>query len=186
MQLLYNFFADSLPNSKTKNQWRGLLTFLNKVFPDHAEVCPPVVCKQLAKELKMLYVGLSRARVNLWLYDSNLNAHYSFFQLLKLMKLVKTVGSPDEEKQAAESLAKQSTKQAWKRKGIKLFNQALVSTPVLPPPPISTATAAGHSSHTILLLLLLSLLPTPSSSPRSPPFMITCKSHEGTSSGIMD
>lgn len=67
--LLYNFFKDS-PSSNAN--WRVILKAGGNgtpapVFdePRHAGVCT---------ELKFLYVGLTRARSNLWIWDDSIQA----------------------------------------------------------------------------------------------------------------
>jgi len=67
--LLYNFFEDS----SVKSEWRVVL---NEVDPEkRAGIAVPAFNKLrhigVCSELKFLYVGLTRARNNLWIWDTS-------------------------------------------------------------------------------------------------------------------
>jgi len=67
--LLYNFFGDSA----IKNEWRVVLNGIDPkerdgvAVPAFSELRHVGVCS----ELKFLYVGLTRARNNLWIWDTS-------------------------------------------------------------------------------------------------------------------
>ncbi|KAM6449662.1 TPR and ankyrin repeat-containing protein 1 isoform 2-T2 [Liasis olivaceus] len=131
--LLYNFFTDSeaykewkiissfipltdLPDEETKLiievplekdiDAQGRLPFLN-----------PEMYKMLNGELKQLYTAITRARVNLWIFDENSDRRAPAFQYFIKRELVQVV-KKDENKNFEDSMfVKTSTPEEWIAQG---------------------------------------------------------------------
>ncbi|XP_062986061.1 TPR and ankyrin repeat-containing protein 1 isoform X2 [Elgaria multicarinata webbii] len=130
--LLYNFFTDS----EAYKEWKIIssftpLSFLpeeNKLIieiPLEKEVDPqgklPVLNQEMYKmlngELKQLYTAITRARVNLWIFDENSDRRAPAFQYFTKQELVQVVKT-DENKDFDDSMfVKTSTPEEWVAQG---------------------------------------------------------------------
>ena len=73
----------------------------------------------LNSELKILYTALTRARCNLWIYDSNpdkRSAMFYYFQKRGLVKVL-SVSLTSDRSQGETMFTKKSTNAEWKQKG---------------------------------------------------------------------
>lgn len=127
--LLYNFFTDSLVDEKG---WRVITSYLEK-HEDCIEnstkvpgcLTVPRSCtfdekqhKSLNSELKYLYTAVTRAKCNLWIYDSDNKKRLPAFDYWHKRGLVKVVGTNVEgESQQSLIFASISTKEQWKVQG---------------------------------------------------------------------
>ena len=80
--------------------------------------------KMLNSELKFLYTALTRARCNLWVYDSNADKRSPMFYYFRIRGLVRVLSSSISAGQSDKSLlnseeifAKKSTNEEWKQQG---------------------------------------------------------------------
>uniref|UniRef100_A0A8C4TF54 Tetratricopeptide repeat and ankyrin repeat containing 1 n=1 Tax=Erpetoichthys calabaricus TaxID=27687 RepID=A0A8C4TF54_ERPCA len=125
--LLYNFFTDS----EAGKEWRVISTFSPSRPPDTQASClgelpmeglsvshnrpidfNPDLQKMLNGELKQLYTAITRARVNLWLFDENLEKRGPAFESLLMKDMYK------ENKKLDDSMfIKSSTQQEWIGRG---------------------------------------------------------------------
>ncbi|KAI5944999.1 TPR and ankyrin repeat-containing protein 1 [Manis javanica] len=131
--LLYNFFTDSeaykewkiissftpsLPDSREEN---GPLIEVPLEKPSSSQGRPltvnPEMYKLLNGELKQLYTAITRARVNLWIFDENPERRapaFKYFIRSSLVQVVKT----DENKEFDDSMfVKTSTPEEWIAQG---------------------------------------------------------------------
>ncbi|KAG9003760.1 hypothetical protein FRB90_011125 [Tulasnella sp. 427] len=113
--LLYNFFTDS---PATPTDWRALLkagltesdTTSNDILERQHAI--------LQTELKCLYVGLTRARKNVWIWDSGSQGE-SFEALLVRRKLARS----SDPKEAPPWMGAKSTKREWALRGKECFQR---------------------------------------------------------------
>uniref|UniRef100_A0A2C9L747 UvrD-like helicase C-terminal domain-containing protein n=1 Tax=Biomphalaria glabrata TaxID=6526 RepID=A0A2C9L747_BIOGL len=78
--------------------------------------------KLLDTELKQLYTAVTRARVNVWIFDENSEKRAPMFEYFKALKLVQDL---EEFKQNHEEkgFMETSTPQEWKSKGDKYLSE---------------------------------------------------------------
>ncbi|XP_072268229.1 TPR and ankyrin repeat-containing protein 1 [Pyxicephalus adspersus] len=130
--LLYNFFTDS----EASKEWRIISSFNTVISADQKsqpliEVPLEVACshssrpftmdpemhKILNGELKQLYTAITRARVNLWIFDENLEKRapaFDYFMKRDLVSVVRT----DENKDLDDNMfVKTSTRDEWISRG---------------------------------------------------------------------
>ncbi|XP_028673375.2 TPR and ankyrin repeat-containing protein 1-like [Erpetoichthys calabaricus] len=130
--LLYNFFTDS----EAGKEWRVISTFSPSRPPDTQASClgelpmeglsvshnrpidfNPDLQKMLNGELKQLYTAITRARVNLWLFDENLEKRGPAFEFFVNEGYVQVV-TTDENLELDDSMfIKSSTQQEWIGRG---------------------------------------------------------------------
>ncbi|XP_064624179.1 TPR and ankyrin repeat-containing protein 1-like [Lineus longissimus] len=147
--LLYNFFKDS----PAKAEWRVVLQHLDEIIQEqddtaskecHKEIIEidteaynmrknqprlltfdPQKHKILNSELKRLYTAVTRARVNIWIFDEDklaLEPMFRYFQVRKLVRTVVAKGEVDG-KRLTELFPKKSSKRDWKLKGNDFFKR---------------------------------------------------------------
>ncbi|KAM4689014.1 TPR and ankyrin repeat-containing protein 1 [Discoglossus pictus] len=130
--LLYNFFTDS----EASKEWRIISSF-SPAFHSHEERQPlievpldstiaptgrpftlnPEMHKMLNGELKQLYTAVTRARVNLWIFDENLEKRAPAFEYFIKRNFVKVVQT-DENKDLDDNMfVKSSSKEEWIAQG---------------------------------------------------------------------
>ncbi|KAG8815978.1 hypothetical protein FRC17_000507, partial [Serendipita sp. 399] len=115
--LLYNFFQDSV----VKSEWRVLLNAIEEKKRIGLS-CPtfdPLRHQGVCSELKFLYVGLTRARNQLWIWDSSPEA--------EPMKLFWSSRDQIEIRRPGDDiphLAVKSTPEEWEKMGRLLFARA--------------------------------------------------------------
>ncbi|EPQ56620.1 P-loop containing nucleoside triphosphate hydrolase protein [Gloeophyllum trabeum ATCC 11539] len=112
--LLYNFFADS---SCTLSQWRMILAVVVEIGPSaRAPTFNEVRHAGICNELKFLYVAVTRARNNLWIYDPSDKAQ-------PMQTFWSTNGCIDlyTSKMELPKLAVSSTPEEWSGTGWSLF-----------------------------------------------------------------
>ncbi|XP_022098419.1 TPR and ankyrin repeat-containing protein 1-like [Acanthaster planci] len=150
--LLYNFFKDS-PADK---EWRVITDYLNELIAQQqnrskelqdeglkeidvesltATIRPRPLKfnrdehKVLNSELKYLYTAITRARVNVWIFDEDETKRGPMFELFRCLKLVKGIG-PDT-KQDVESpdldamFVEKSSSWEWIQRGHYFFENKL-------------------------------------------------------------
>uniref|UniRef100_A0A8C6W313 Tetratricopeptide repeat and ankyrin repeat containing 1 n=1 Tax=Nannospalax galili TaxID=1026970 RepID=A0A8C6W313_NANGA len=130
--LLYNFFTDSeaykewkiissfIPSSDSREEnWPLIEVPLKKPSSSQARslMVNPEMYKLLNGELKQLYTAITRARVNLWIFDENLEKRapaFKYFIRRNFVQVVKT----DENKDFDDSMfVKTSTPEEWITQG---------------------------------------------------------------------
>ncbi|GFR81204.1 TPR and ankyrin repeat-containing protein 1-like, partial [Elysia marginata] len=140
--LLYNFFADS-PASK---EWRVVTEYLDELaaqtsgpgdktlveidsgilkMPDRPR---PLAFdsdqhKLLSSELKHLYTAITRARVNVWIFDKDPGSRGPMFEYFKARKLVQCMGAKEEPLSENFIFAQKSSAQQWRKSGDKFMSQ---------------------------------------------------------------
>ncbi|KAK0066179.1 TPR and ankyrin repeat-containing protein 1, partial [Biomphalaria pfeifferi] len=140
--LIYNFFT----NSKVDKEWRVVTGYLEKLVTDlksgnkqeNLKIIDSDVLekgcrlrplsfdsrqhKLLDTELKQLYTAVTRARVNVWIFDENSEKRAPMFEYFKALKLVQDL---EEFKQNNEEkgFMETSTPQEWKSKGDKYLSE---------------------------------------------------------------
>ncbi|XP_004857941.1 TPR and ankyrin repeat-containing protein 1 isoform X1 [Heterocephalus glaber] len=130
--LLYNFFTDS----EAYKEWKIISSFIPSSFDSRVGNWPlvevplekpssqarsltvnPEMYKLLNGELKQLYTAITRARVNLWIFDENLEKRapaFKYFIRRGFVQVVKT----DENKDFDDSMfVKTSTPEEWIEQG---------------------------------------------------------------------
>nr|XP_019583219.1 PREDICTED: TPR and ankyrin repeat-containing protein 1 isoform X2 [Rhinolophus sinicus] len=131
--LLYNFFTDS----EAYKEWKIISSFVPSSSDSRGENQPltevplekpsssqgrsvmmnPEMYKLLNGELKQLYTAITRARVNLWIFDENLEKRapaFKYFNRRNFVQVVKT----DENKDLDDSMfVKTSTPEEWFAQG---------------------------------------------------------------------
>ncbi|XP_044311040.1 TPR and ankyrin repeat-containing protein 1 isoform X2 [Varanus komodoensis] len=130
--LLYNFFTDS----EAYKEWKIISSFVppshlpeeNELIietPFEKDVDPPgkhstlnpEMYKMLNGELKQLYTAITRARVNLWIFDENWDRRAPAFQYFMNQEYVQVVKT-DENKDLDDSMfVKTSTPEEWVAQG---------------------------------------------------------------------
>ena len=73
--------------------------------------------KSLNSELKYLYTAITRAKCNLWIYDSNDDKRLPMFDYWLKRGLVKVVRSHDSNTVDEKLFSQTSTSEAWKKQG---------------------------------------------------------------------
>ncbi|KAK3222752.1 hypothetical protein Dsin_009777 [Dipteronia sinensis] len=120
--LLYNFFS----SSTLKDKWRVIYEYMKeqdlldsnspRCFPSFDEAKHSILCS----ELKQLYVGITRTRQRLWIWENMEELSKPMFDLWKKKSLVQV-------RQLDESLAQvmqvASSPEEWRSQGIKLFHE---------------------------------------------------------------
>ncbi|KAH9510298.1 hypothetical protein Btru_042705 [Bulinus truncatus] len=145
--LLYNFFTCS----KVDKEWRVVTDFLEKLVKhlqktnqlENLQLIDEDVLlkdkrpralefdsrqhKLLDTELKQLYTAVTRARVNVWIFDEDPVKRAPMFEYFKALKLVQDMNEFNQNDQM-KGFTKKSTPEEWKSKGedyVKNKNYAL-------------------------------------------------------------
>eukprot|EP00118_Oscarella_pearsei_P013063 m.100990 g.100990 ORF g.100990 m.100990 type:complete len:2741 (+) comp37106_c0_seq1:120-8342(+) len=122
--LLYNFFTDS----KVEKDWRVIYSHIKEKCPQHilSSQCRPLEFratehKFLESELKHLYTAVTRARCNLWIYDSDEKKRSPMLEYLKAKSLIQIVSGKQETEtensSEAFSFTSSSTPEQWEKTG---------------------------------------------------------------------
>ncbi|XP_038048886.1 TPR and ankyrin repeat-containing protein 1-like [Patiria miniata] len=149
--LLYNFFKDS-PADK---EWRVITDYLNELIAEQRNrsedqqeglkeidvetltgtVRPrplkfnPDEHKVLNSELKYLYTAITRARVNVWIFDEDTTKRAPMFELFRCLKLVKGIGpetAPEAEGPDLDAMfVEKSSQWEWIQRGHYFFENKL-------------------------------------------------------------
>ncbi|KAH7446733.1 hypothetical protein KP509_01G071000 [Ceratopteris richardii] len=112
--LLYNFFTDSPAESK---YW----CLISPHYQGQEGKTPSVQLEKhsiLCSELKHLYTAITRARKQLWIFDSDVEMRKPMLEYWRSLHLITVEGKP-------LNIAKYSTPQEWKQKGIIFFENRL-------------------------------------------------------------
>lgn len=126
--LLYNFFTDS----EAYKEWKIISSFvppshlpadtkliieapLEKDLDSQGKVLNPELYKMLNGELKHLYTAITRARVNLWIFDENEDKRAPAFQYFVKQKLVQVVKKDEDFDDSM--FVKTSTPEEWIAQG---------------------------------------------------------------------
>ncbi|RUS73231.1 hypothetical protein EGW08_019003, partial [Elysia chlorotica] len=141
--LLYNFFADS----QADKEWRVVTEFLNQLAVDPVssggdnlvEIDSAVLelanrprplnfdpdqHKILNSELKQLYTAITRARVNVWIFDRDPQSRGPMFEYFKARKLVQCVQAKEGGSLSENYFfAQKSTPQQWRKSGDMFMSQ---------------------------------------------------------------
>ncbi|KAH9510302.1 hypothetical protein Btru_042714, partial [Bulinus truncatus] len=134
--LLYNFFT----HSKVDKEWRVVTEYLEKLVTDLQKtnqhenlklIDEDILIKGkrpralkfdsrqhklLDTELKLLYTAVTRARVNVWIFDEDSVKRAPMFEYFKALKLVQDMNEFNQNNQKI-GFTKKSTPQQWKAKG---------------------------------------------------------------------
>ncbi|TXG56681.1 hypothetical protein EZV62_017994 [Acer yangbiense] len=120
--LLYNFFG----SSTLKNKWRVIYEYMKeqdlldsnspRCFPSFDEAKHSILCS----ELKQLYVGITRTRQRLWIWENMEEFSKPMFDLWKKMSLVQVRKLDDS---LAQAMQVASNSEEWRSQGIKLFHE---------------------------------------------------------------
>ena len=85
--------------------------------------------KVLNSEFKNLYTAVTRARVNVWFFDEDVDARTPIFEYFRRLDLVKLValesGNNADSISLASMFAVQSTPDEWRRGGMRFYNNRL-------------------------------------------------------------
>ncbi|XP_074641148.1 TPR and ankyrin repeat-containing protein 1-like [Tubulanus polymorphus] len=144
--LLYNFFKDS----QAHKEWRVVREFIDEqvkkqkadkninsnlkvvdldVFKRSDASRPlhfdPQKHKVLNSELKYLYTALTRARVNVWIFDEDEELRKPMFEYFQALGLVQCVDVPDGKVASDLLFAKQSTVGEWKKRGDEFYRKRM-------------------------------------------------------------
>ncbi|KAK0573666.1 hypothetical protein LWI29_011732 [Acer saccharum] len=119
--LLYNFFS----SSTLKDKWRVIYEYMKeqdlldsnspRFFPSFNEAKHSILCS----ELKQLYVGITRTRQRLWIWENMDELSKPMFDLWKKKSLVQVRQLNDS---LAQAMQVASSPEEWRSQGIKLFN----------------------------------------------------------------
>ncbi|KAL8569952.1 hypothetical protein ACOMHN_056384 [Nucella lapillus] len=143
--LLYNFFKDS----EAEKEWRVVTEFLERLSKKEAVASSssgglveidedvlqqvgrprplnfdPNLHKILNSELKHLYTAVTRARVNVWIFDQASEKRAPMFEYFKARKLVKFVSM----KQGVDDsgiFAEKSSPEEWEKRGDEIMHRSL-------------------------------------------------------------
>ncbi|CAC5365910.1 unnamed protein product [Mytilus coruscus] len=130
--LLYNFFRDS----KATKEWRVITDFLEKLCSSdktstenlvkinseileqkdrpRALTFDPNQHKLLNSELKHLYTAVTRARVNVWIFDEDKEKRAPMFEYFKAQHLVKVISIEDAQNLSTSGMfAEESAPEDW-------------------------------------------------------------------------
>ncbi|XP_052083768.1 TPR and ankyrin repeat-containing protein 1-like isoform X3 [Mytilus californianus] len=120
--LLFNIFK----NSQASKEWRVVTDFLqrhtaDKTLQTEYSSRPLTFDQKLHKvlnsELKQLYTAITRARVNVWIFDEDVEKRTPMFQYFTALDLVKT--------STERNFTVQSTPAEWMSSGEKLMKREL-------------------------------------------------------------
>jgi tetratricopeptide (TPR) repeat protein len=81
--------------------------------------------KLLCYELKNLYVAVTRAKMNLWMFDENAGARKPFLDILRSKGFIRMVGIDDE---TMKPLATKSSAESWVKRGHQFFERKAYAT----------------------------------------------------------
>ncbi|XP_041360663.1 TPR and ankyrin repeat-containing protein 1-like [Gigantopelta aegis] len=145
--LLYNFFKDSYAfkewrvvtdfleklreNVDTKDQCENLVLLDEDVLRQSSRPRPltfnPNQHKVLNSELKHLYTALTRARVNVWIFDESEEKRAPMFEYFKARRLVRVVSSYSDEELDLDStiFAEKSSPADWEKRGDEIMKRFL-------------------------------------------------------------
>ncbi|CAJ0759747.1 3823_t:CDS:10 [Entrophospora sp. SA101] len=116
--LLYNFFADSPACSK----WRVIFS----AFDNHSKGIQEFYHEKhyiLSSELKHLYVAVTRARQQIWIYDENTEWSEPVCKYWEHHKLVNVINIVNGNSATLSTLAKKSSQSQWDQQGEIFFKQ---------------------------------------------------------------
>ncbi|XP_046565525.1 TPR and ankyrin repeat-containing protein 1-like isoform X2 [Haliotis rubra] len=145
--LLYNFFTDS----QATKEWRVVTTFLEKLaacrnYEEQAENLHVIDAgmltqpnrpralvfeanehKILNSELKYLYTALTRARVNVWIFDEDEEKRAPMFEYFKARQLVRCISQTEDGNSEFTHMvfAMKSAPEDWVKRGDEMMSQAL-------------------------------------------------------------
>ncbi|XP_039192831.1 TPR and ankyrin repeat-containing protein 1 isoform X2 [Crotalus tigris] len=131
--LLYNFFTDS----EAYKEWKVISSFIPHTDLPDQEIKPiievplekdvvakrrhsvlnPEMYKMLNGELKQLYTAITRARVNLWIFDENCDRRAPAFQYFIKREFVQVVKKDENKKFEDSMFVKTSTPEEWIAQG---------------------------------------------------------------------
>lgn len=122
--LIYNFFKDS-----AVQDWRHISSACQFVRCDNASAIEPLDTEKhkiLETELKLLYTAITRARVNVWLYDESPQSKYMFklFQDRGLARVVSSVSQSSIADETVACFAQSTTKPVWLSRGLQISQTA--------------------------------------------------------------
>nr|CAG8452440.1 146_t:CDS:10 [Entrophospora candida] len=116
--LLYNFFADSPACSK----WRVIFS----AFDNHSKGIQEFYHEKhyiLSSELKHLYVAVTRARQQIWIYDENTEWSEPVCKYWEHHKLVNVINIVNGNSATLSTLAKKSSQSQWDQQGEFFFKR---------------------------------------------------------------
>ncbi|XP_071941655.1 TPR and ankyrin repeat-containing protein 1-like [Antedon mediterranea] len=149
--MIYNFFKDS----PAKDEWRVVHEHLNDIQMqntnnDNSEsnlfeldidvmnctaeqprklAFDPDKHKVLNSELKYLYTAISRARVNVWIFDEDINNRKPMFQYFKVRKLVQVLEAKEDLSSQSQfhdvMFVEKSSPEDWEKRGDYFYNNSL-------------------------------------------------------------
>ncbi|CAL1532839.1 unnamed protein product, partial [Lymnaea stagnalis] len=146
--LIYNFFK----HSQASKEWRVVTSFLEELVKtvnksksrerksENLVVLNPDVLQQkgrpraltfekhlhklLDTDLKQLYTAVTRARVNVWIFDEDTEKRAPMFEYFKELHLVKILdGEGTDKDNKGKGFMETSTPEQWKQAGDKHMNQ---------------------------------------------------------------
>uniref|UniRef100_A0A0L8HRK2 UvrD-like helicase ATP-binding domain-containing protein n=2 Tax=Octopus bimaculoides TaxID=37653 RepID=A0A0L8HRK2_OCTBM len=142
--LLYNFFKDSL----VTDEWRIITSYLQELIAEtnnesegngqrstelnldvldsqnhpHPLTFDPNKHKVLNSELKYLYTALTRAKHNIWIFDTSNEKRTPVFEYFQVLRLVAFVDTSSEDPDNTE-FARSSTPEEWFMKGMSFIER---------------------------------------------------------------
>nr|XP_034304939.1 uncharacterized protein LOC105330431 [Crassostrea gigas]XP_034304942.1 uncharacterized protein LOC105330431 [Crassostrea gigas]XP_034304948.1 uncharacterized protein LOC105330431 [Crassostrea gigas]XP_034304950.1 uncharacterized protein LOC105330431 [Crassostrea gigas] len=146
--LLYNFFKDS----QATKEWRIVTEFLEKLAATNEQssihsseslvsinadvlklgdrprplAFDPNQHKVLNSELKQLYTAITRARVNVWIFDEDPDKRAPMFEYFKARELTRNITVAELKNVSAKGVfAEQSSTEQWLQKGEEFMKQSL-------------------------------------------------------------
>uniref|UniRef100_K1PIT9 Lupus brain antigen 1-like protein n=1 Tax=Magallana gigas TaxID=29159 RepID=K1PIT9_MAGGI len=146
--LLYNFFKDS----QATKEWRVVTDFLEKLAATNEQssihsleslvsinadvlklgdrprplAFDPNQHKVLNSELKHLYTAVTRARVNVWIFDEDRDKRAPMFEYFKARKLTRNITSAEVENDSAGGMfAEESSTEQWLQRGGEFMKHSL-------------------------------------------------------------
>ena len=143
--LLFNFFSDSPTKN---NEWRCVLELLEEAGErgessaavpeeENSDVARlegrearrlefnPERHKLLLDELRALYTAITRARVNLWVYDENIKARAPMFKLWGVRGLVRRISKGLDPDGITLARGRESSKEEWLERGQSMMDKKL-------------------------------------------------------------
>ncbi|XP_046565526.1 TPR and ankyrin repeat-containing protein 1-like [Haliotis rubra] len=150
--LLYNFFTDS----QATKEWRVVTTFLETLaacphYEKQAESLHVIDAEMLTQpnrpralafeanehkilnsELKYLYTALTRARVNVWIFDEDEEKRAPMFEYFKARQLVRCISQSEDGNSEFTHMvfAMKSSPEDWVKRGDEMMSQALYEVAV--------------------------------------------------------
>ncbi|XP_067665654.1 uncharacterized protein [Haliotis asinina] len=150
--LLYNFFTDS----QATKEWRVVTTFLESLAAqphceEQAENLHIIDAEMLSQpnrpralafeanehkilnsELKYLYTALTRARVNVWIFDEDEEKRAPMFEYFKARQLVRCISQTEDGYSEFTHMvfAMKSSPEDWVKRGDEMMNQSLYEVAV--------------------------------------------------------